>query len=68
MVTIIHFNLSFNPDFAVRTYYGLQILAATPFYCFYHPVLLMGPQRETIGACVPLLFHSRLKQNYPLRV
>jgi hypothetical protein len=48
---------AFNPEFAVAIYYGLQILAATLVYCFYHPVLLTGPQRETIGTFVPLLFH-----------
>ncbi len=47
----------FNPEFAVAVYYGLQILAATLVYCFYHPVLLTGPQRETTGTFVPLLFH-----------
>ncbi len=46
-----------NPEFAVAIYYGLQILAVTLVYCFYHPVLLTGPQKETIGTCVPLLFH-----------
>jgi hypothetical protein len=46
-----------NPEFAVAIYYGLKSLAATLVYCFYHPVLLTGPQRETIGTCVPLLFH-----------
>ena len=49
--------LCFNPEFAVAIYYGLQILAATLVYCFYHPVLLTGAQREPIGTCVPLLFH-----------
>jgi hypothetical protein len=47
----------FNPEFAVAIYYGLKILAATLVYCFYHPVLLTGPQRETSGTFVPLLFH-----------
>jgi hypothetical protein len=46
-----------NPEFAVSIYYGLQILAATLVYCFNHPVLLTGPQRETIGTFVPYLFH-----------
>ena len=46
-----------NPEFTVAIYYGLKILAATLVYCFYHPVLLTGPQRETIGTCVPLLLH-----------
>ncbi len=36
---------------------SFQILAATLVYCFETPVLLTGAQRETIGTCVPLLFH-----------
>jgi hypothetical protein len=31
-------------------------------------VLLTGSQRETIGTFVPLLFHPRMIQNYPLHV
>ena len=36
---------------------SFQILAATIVYCFETPVLLTGAQRETIGTCVPLIFH-----------
>jgi hypothetical protein len=56
----------FNPEFAVAIYCGLQILAATLFYCFYHPVLLTGPQRETIGTFVPYLFHPPDETKLPV--
>jgi hypothetical protein len=56
------FNL-FNPEFTVAIYYGLQILAATLVYCFYHPVLLTGPQRETIGTFVAYLRHDFAPQH-----
>jgi hypothetical protein len=56
----------FNPEFAVAIYYGLQILAATLVYCFYHPVLLMGPQRETIGTFVPYLLHPPDESKLPV--
>jgi hypothetical protein len=39
-------NIIFNPEFAVAICCGLQILAATLVYCFYHPVLLTGPQKN----------------------
>jgi hypothetical protein len=52
-----HFYLLFNPDFAVAIYCGLKSIAATLVDCFETPVLLTGSQRETIGTCVPLLFH-----------
>ncbi len=50
-------NWNLNQECAVAICCGLKILAATLVYCFYHPVLLTGPQRETIGTFVPLLFH-----------
>jgi hypothetical protein len=53
--------IDLNPEFAVAIYYGLKILAATLVYCFYHPVLLTGPQRETLGTCVPPYFILRMK-------
>jgi hypothetical protein len=56
----------FNPEFAVAIYCGLKILAATLVYCFYHPVLLTGPQRETIGTYVPLLFHPPDETKLPV--
>jgi hypothetical protein len=56
----------FNPEFAVAIYYGLQILAATLVYCFYHPVLHTGPQRETIGTLVPYLFHPPDETKLPV--
>ncbi|MBW2554137.1 MAG: hypothetical protein JRE20_08440 [Deltaproteobacteria bacterium] len=46
-----------TPEFAVAIYCGLKLLAATLVYCFETPVFLTGSQRETIGTCVPLLFH-----------
>ena len=59
-------NMTLNPEFAVAIYYGLQILAATLVYCFYHPVLLTGPQRKTIGTFVPLLFHPLDETKLPV--
>jgi hypothetical protein len=44
----------------------LLLLAATLVYCFYHPVLLTGPQRETIGTCVPYLFHPPDETKLPV--
>jgi hypothetical protein len=44
----------------------LQILAATLVYRFETPVLLTGSQRETIGTCVPLLFHPPDKTKLPV--
>jgi hypothetical protein len=44
----------------------LQILAATLVYCFYHPVLLTGPQRETSGTYVPYLFHPLDETKLPV--
>jgi hypothetical protein len=55
-----------NPEFAVAIYYGLKILAATLVYCFYHPVLLTGPQRETIGTFVPYLFQPLDETKLPV--
>ena len=58
--------LQLNPEFAVAIYYGLQILAATLVYCFKIPVLLTGPQRETIGTFVPRLFHPPDEPKLPV--
>ena len=54
------------PEFAVAIYYGLNILAATLVVCFETPVLLTGSQRETIGTCVPLLFHPSDETKLPV--
>ncbi len=55
-----------NPEFAVAIYCGLKILATTLVYCFEAPVLLTGSQRETIGTCVPLLFHPPDETKLPV--
>ncbi len=55
-----------NPEFAVAIYCGLKIFAATLVYCFETPVLLTGAQRETIGTCVPLLFHPKGEIKLPV--
>jgi hypothetical protein len=44
----------------------LKILAVTLVYCFYHPVLLTGPQRETSGTFVPYLFHPLDETKLPV--
>jgi len=44
----------------------LSNLAVTLVYCFETPVLLTGSQRETIGTCVPLLFHPLDETKLPV--
>jgi hypothetical protein len=44
----------------------LKILAATLVDCFETPVLLTGPQKETIGTFVPLLFHPPDETKLPV--
>jgi len=64
---VFYYSLNvFNPEFAVAIYCGLKILAAKLVYRFVTPVLSTGLQRETIGTCVPLLFHPPDETKLPV--